>query len=181
MPLLGALERNTPIGGYFSYSSLVLYGIRAPIIGHFPAWKPPLVGGFGFDELVLFGLRELAPAIPPSTSSWTTLKKSHRSRNLPLKRQPSVSGREVLTPLLCPLIPIKSGLGFRLWLTTLTSRVCHNYDKLPLGVTRPPVTSYSQCYHLHQTSSSTIQSHSIYVIWKKHFKPSKHTLALCNF
>ena len=59
--------------------TLVLYGIiRAPIIGPFRAWKPPipyaiknergakqrhaktLVGGFGCDELVLYGIRELA-------------------------------------------------------------------------------------------------------------------------
>ena len=66
---------------------LVLNDIRAPIIGPFRAWKPPipyaiknqrgaskispmgvfcvpkpLVGGFGCDELVLYGIRELASA-----------------------------------------------------------------------------------------------------------------------
>ena len=44
--LLGALERIIPpleIGGYFACSSLVLYGIRAPIIGPFCAWKPPIL------------------------------------------------------------------------------------------------------------------------------------------
>ena len=42
-PLLGALERKIPLGGYFACSSLVLYGIRAPIIGPFRAWKPPIL------------------------------------------------------------------------------------------------------------------------------------------
>ena len=35
--------QNTPIGGYFACSSLVLYGIRAPIIGPFRAWKPTIL------------------------------------------------------------------------------------------------------------------------------------------
>ena len=74
-PTRGFGTQNTPIGGYFACPSLVLYGIRAPIIGPFRAWKPPiliprgvfcvpkpLVGGFGCDELVLYGIRELAPA-----------------------------------------------------------------------------------------------------------------------
>ena len=63
--------------GYFACSSLVLYGIRAPI-DPFRALKPaipyaiknlrgekrpkPIVGCFGCDELVLFGILELAPA-----------------------------------------------------------------------------------------------------------------------
>ena len=42
------LERKIPLGGYFACCSLVLYGIRAPIIGPFCAWKPPII-------------RELAP------------------------------------------------------------------------------------------------------------------------
>ena len=41
-PLLGAWERKIPLGRYFAYSSLVLYVIRAPIIGPFREWKPPI-------------------------------------------------------------------------------------------------------------------------------------------
>ena len=40
-PLLGALERKIPLGGYFACSSLVLYGIR--IVG-FQALKGPFIG-----------------------------------------------------------------------------------------------------------------------------------------
>ena len=41
-PLLRALERKIPLGGYFACSSLVLYGIRVPIINPFCAGKPPI-------------------------------------------------------------------------------------------------------------------------------------------
>ena len=34
------LEHPKPLGGYFACFLLVLYGIRAPIIGPFRAWKP---------------------------------------------------------------------------------------------------------------------------------------------
>ena len=40
-PLLGALERKIPLGGYFACSSLVLYGIR---IGGFHARKGSIMG-----------------------------------------------------------------------------------------------------------------------------------------
>ena len=40
-PLLGALDRKIPLGGYFACSSLVLYGIR---IGGFHARKGPIIG-----------------------------------------------------------------------------------------------------------------------------------------
>ena len=40
-PLLGALERKIPLGGYFSCSSLALYGIR---IGGFHAQKGSIIG-----------------------------------------------------------------------------------------------------------------------------------------
>ena len=56
-------------GGYFACSSLVLYGIRAPKIGPFRAWKPSLCHieparsrGLWMPELVLYGIRLLAPA-----------------------------------------------------------------------------------------------------------------------
>ena len=58
-----------------SCPTLVLYGIRAPIIGPFRAWKPtipyaiknqrgaskdPFSRGLWMPELVLYGIRELA-------------------------------------------------------------------------------------------------------------------------
>ena len=47
-----------------SCSSLVLYGIRAPIIGPIRTWKPPIphcIGGyFACFSLALYGIRELA-------------------------------------------------------------------------------------------------------------------------
>ena len=39
-PTRGFGTQNTPIGCYFACSTLVLYGIRAPKIGPFRAWKP---------------------------------------------------------------------------------------------------------------------------------------------
>ena len=36
------LGQTTPYKGYFACSSLVLYGIRVPIIEHFRAWKPTI-------------------------------------------------------------------------------------------------------------------------------------------
>ena len=69
-PLLGALERKIPLGGYFACSSLVLYGIRiggfharkGPIIGALGVFcvLKPQVGGFVSNELVLYSIRELA-------------------------------------------------------------------------------------------------------------------------
>ena len=41
-PIRGFGTQNIPIGWYFARTSLVLYGIRAPIIGPFRAWKPPI-------------------------------------------------------------------------------------------------------------------------------------------
>ena len=60
----------------FACSSLVLYGIRAHIIGPFSAWKPPIPcaiknqrgaskdpsRGLWMPKLVLYGIRELAQA-----------------------------------------------------------------------------------------------------------------------
>ena len=57
-PIGGLWDEIPPLGG-ISCLSLVLYGIRAPIIDPFRAWKPPN-GGFGCLELVLYGIRELA-------------------------------------------------------------------------------------------------------------------------
>ena len=53
-PIRGFGTQNTPI-----CASLVLYGIRVPIIGPFRAWKPTILG-LWMPELVLYGIRLLA-------------------------------------------------------------------------------------------------------------------------
>ena len=42
-PTRGFGTQNSPIVKYFTCSSLILYGIRAPIIGPFRAWKPTIL------------------------------------------------------------------------------------------------------------------------------------------
>ena len=63
MTLLGALDRNTPIAlGGISCPTLVLYGIRAPIIGPLRAWKPPFPYAINNQRG--------ASKIPPSRVLW---------------------------------------------------------------------------------------------------------------
>ena len=55
-PTRGFGTQNTPIGGYFACSSLVLYGIRIVVF----CIPKPQVGGFGCPSWFIYGIRLLA-------------------------------------------------------------------------------------------------------------------------
>ena len=71
-PYKGLCNANNPHWWYFACSSMVLYGIRAPIKGPFHAWKPIILMPQRTSEeqeippnggiLVLYGIRLLTPA-----------------------------------------------------------------------------------------------------------------------